>query len=688
MTDNNDTSPFLTCDALPMQNTIELNLSQIFSTLSQKGDHRSQYSSSAFSYTGTSTISFQIEEPTNVLYFHCAQQKQHGGGGGGSGAAGGSAIISGGKVKIDSMKIFYSKKVLRPKHVFDLGQLMAMVDDDGVSRAGEITKRIKDWNLKNRTISLSPFPPAAVYDDDDNDQPEETEEQEEEKQTSIHLKNLPTTDFYLVELTTPLSYCVVDLVFDFTSCLSDDGKNNGIFLSSQNNSGGFMLATHFEVDHAHRCFPCVDFTFLRQHIKFILNGLPSNSPTVYCRSNGGDNTCEEDNNTSSTSNNNQITISTVGGAERKGKSSTAGSAGGGGGASNTNNNNSAKKVSLPPSSRPIPFYIAAFIVSTIPMMKMSQNITFPEIRQQQNQQQQQNENENDNNNIVPEEIIEISLLTLQPQDSSSSQSNFLTDVAFNAMTETIQELRPFFNCAIDVPHICLVAVPRLCLGGMENDCLIFINESIGTCSSASASTGVAVSASSSSSSGVGSGSGGGASSSSGGGATDTIKRTPQQVKAELTRFVVHEIAHHWIGNRIGFSFAWKEGITLVLERYFSNQLLGLPLNSGVKGVSSSSSSANDDSGGGGGVRGAAASSASARSTTTAGGAGGLVQVSQGQELSGETYQKAEAAMEAAVKKMGWTRFQTGMQKMFRMNSAGDVIPDKKIPKFFSKNEYY
>ena len=60
----------------------------------------------------------------------------------------------------------------------------------------------------------------------------------------------------------------------------------------------------------------------------------------------------------------------------------------------------------------------------------------------------------------------------------------------------------------------------------------------------------------------------------------------------------------------------------------------------------------------------------------------LVQVESGKELSGTTYHKAESAMEAVVRKLGWKPFQNGVQRMIHGLSVGEYIDDKSISSFF------
>lgn len=43
---------------------------------------------------------------------------------------------------------------------------------------------------------------------------------------------------------------------------------------------------------------------------------------------------------------------------------------------------------------------------------------------------------------------------------------------------------------------------------------------------------------------------------------------------EQAELIVHEIAHHWCGNAIGMTFAIKEGVCQLLEKYFGPVLLG------------------------------------------------------------------------------------------------------------------
>ena len=569
--DNNNTSQqqeedALYCDALPISTTIDLNLIEC---LTGTGSTQST------NYTGTSTISFQVEGPTNCLFFHQMSSR----------------------VTTEKLQLHQGKHVLRPKCVFDMENFF--VKSTTTATTGTSTA----------AASSSPAPSAST-----TSQKQKLPFDYVDKKTRSHvnlgdssklLTNLPVADLKVIELPSTVSYTTIDIVISFQSRLSEDG--NGIYMCTSRPAGTiastlelrhptYFIATQFEVDHAHRSFPCVDFVFVRQTVKFVLT-VP---PNTYCRSNGGGGGLDELDLKSNSGCNSVFARQSVSSSvtAQSGKNSSASSS------------SLSKKEVLPPSIRPIPFYVAGFIASNVPLIATAETVTLPALEDHSSSTTSLED--------VPEETIEFCVLT-------TYDSQFMTDLALKTLIEATTELRQFFHCAIDLPHLWVLAAPKLVLGGMENDGFIFLKESLGISNQSQPGQG---------------------------------RRSVEAATKELVRFIVHEVVHHWVGNRIGFSFAWKEGITLVLERYYGNILLGLNPNQGSKGGASTTDS------------------------ESAAESGKLVEVDSGKELSGTTYHKAEAAMEAVVRKLGWKAFQAGVQRMIHELSVGEYIDDKSISSFF------
>lgn len=571
---NDEVFSTLFCDALPLSTTVELNLVDCLM-------------GSSTMYSGTTTITFQIEEPSTCLFFHANNSR----------------------VKIEKLQLHQGKHVLRPKCIFEMDSFNNNGDADAAATTA--SKQKMAGNNNGRSMLL--------FEWHDKKGLQSVALGSESKLLSC----LAVADLKVVELPSPMSYCTVDIVISFQSSLSEDG--NGIYCCSSRpavatpfangmnlTSPAFLIATQFEVDHAHKSFPCIDFVFIRQLVKFVLL-VP---PNTFCRSNGGGGNAEE----LSTQSSRNALFNSV--STSKCASSAAGASKGVNSSSSiTTQQFPFKKESLPPSVRPIPFYIAGFIASTIPLVSTFQTVTLPLLQLLHHHEETKESNDNatgDYYEDVPEETIEFCVVT-------TYDSPFMTEIALKSLIDSTKELRQFFHCPLELPHLWMFAAPKLVLGGMENDGFIFLKESIGVTNHSQPGQG---------------------------------RRSTEAATKELVRFVVHEVVHHWVGNRIGFSFAWKEGITLVLERYYGNILLGLNPNQGSKG---------------------GASTMESESATES---GKLVQVESGKELSGTTYHKAESAMEAVVRKLGWKVFQSGVQRMIHHLTVGEYIDDGCISSYF------
>lgn len=594
MSSNNDNDDqqqdetFLFCDALPISTTIDLNLVACLTGQS-------------LDYSGTSTISFQVEAPTTCLFLHFMSSR----------------------MTIDKLQLHQGKHVLRPKCVYDMENFVILPStNSSAATTTTITNSSTTTSSTTKSSSSSSSSSSPPFDFIDK----KTRTHVNLGDPSKMLSNLSVQDLKIIELPSAVSYCTIDIVISFQSRLSNDG--NGIYMcasrpkdtianSLELRAPTFFVATQFEVDHAHKSFPCVDFVFIRQTVKFVLT-VPVNA---YCRSNGGGGGIEELDMT--TSSGTQCVFA---------RNSSSG---------NNNNNKSTfltKKESLPASIRPIPFYIAGFIASTVPLIAMCETVTLPALvdhgdnnnndnddvddHDKKNQQQQGTSSSSSSLQDVPEETVEFCILT-------TYDSQFMTELALKTVIDATREIRQFFHCPYELPHLWVLAAPKLVLGGMENDGFIFLKESLGVSNQSQPGQG---------------------------------RRSVEAATKELVRFIVHEVVHHWIGNRVGFSFAWKEGITLVLERYYGNVLLGLNPNQGSKGGASTT-----------------------ESESAASESGKLVEVDSGKELSGTTYHKAESAMEAVVRKLGWKAFQNGVQRMIHEMNVGDYVDDKSISSFFKLN---
>ena len=482
------------CDAIPVSCHVELSLIDVFVGTSTQ-------------YRGTVTLGYQVEHTANCLFFHVDDKR----------------------VILGDMRVVQGKRVSKPRGLHSCAA--------GSGSCGNLTLA---WSQPGASINVSSFLPP-----------------------------LPIGDLKLVELAHPASYCVLELVVEFRGSLTDD--HTGIYVAASRPAGAIsatpsirsaasagqrLIATQFEVDHARRCFPCVDFVFIRQAVSFSLT-VPHGA---YCRANGG-------------------------AAEPSASARDTAAA------------PAAVRLDLPPSARRIPMYVAGFVASTIPLVCNSRSLVCPRIAV--------------STHSDDEELDEMALVLAVV---SCHDSPFNHKLALDAMHDAVRELRGFLHCNIDVPELALVAIPELLLGGMENDGIIFIREALGTPAG--------------------------------------VRKPAAAATHDLVRLIVHEVAHHWIGNRIGFGFAWKEGITLVIERYFGNLLLGLPLEQG----STKGSCENDER-------------------------AALVQVEHGSELSGETYHRVEAAMEGLVRRLGWSVFQRGLRRMCQL-PTGTFVPDEELMQCF------
>jgi hypothetical protein len=372
-----------------------------------------------------------------------------------------------------------------------------------------------------------------------------------------------------------------------------------------------VIATQFEVDHAREAFPCVDVPEVRQKVQFFLQ-LPAaiaSSPKFAAWGNGGGV---------------GPALGALAGTQSSGTG--AGSASDVGSNSSSGIGGAMATVALPPSALPIPTYVAGFILSTMPTpMVLSQKVVLPALDALGDQPGEK---------AVDAEEVTVHVVRF------SHDCPFEAPRCMHFAVESLTSIRAFLRSSYGRAALWIFAVPSLPLGGMENDGIIFLKRSIGVFGAAARK-----------------------SASGGGGGGDSAGS-----ESELARYVAHEVAHHWIGNRVGMSFTVKEGIALALERYFGNQLLGIPgmngfhqVGGGGAAAGASSAPAGEPRAGGccgrnsTGTKDAAGGAAHTSSSGDASGAG-AVAVEKGKELSGLTYHRAEVAMAQVAMRLGWPAF--------------------------------
>lgn len=69
---------------------------------------------------------------------------------------------------------------------------------------------------------------------------------------------------------------------------------------------------------------------------------------------------------------------------------------------------------------------------------------------------------------------------------------------------------------------------------------------------------------------------------SGGGSKNNAAKNTEEKELERAMLIVHEIAHHWLGNAIGLPFSLKEGLCQVIEQHFGPLILGRPVKAMVQ----------------------------------------------------------------------------------------------------------
>lgn len=227
----------------------------------------------------------------------------------------------------------------------------------------------------------------------------------------------------------------------------------------------------------------------------------------------------------------------------------------------------------------------------------------------------------------------------------ASEMSGVTSVTLRKIADIVQEAVPLLEDFFDSPlplqafsfpkefgrqeeMLTIVVAPTMpYISGMEHHGCIFLNEAIYQSSTPGA---------------------GGAKGSSRHHTAGTNK-TDETSRVDL---IVHELAHHWMGNALGLPFVLKEGVCLLLERHIGDVILGKPM----RKTNPCENTADSLS---------VATSSGAAATSVV-----VVQTEKGKEFTGNSYQKALNTLRDVVSGMGFAAFKRRMRHMYSTEVMG------------------
>jgi aminopeptidase N len=128
-------------------------------------------------------------------------------------------------------------------------------------------------------------------------------------------------------------------------------------------------------------------------------------------------------------------------------------------------------------------------------------------------------------------IGELPIRTFIPSNpsyySSVADCKFISKILMGATLASLQALEVYFEIPFWLPKLDLVAVPHMLLAGMEHLACCFLH---------------------------------------------VIPSNNKDSYSSVENDVLHEIAHHWVGNLTGMSLKLKEGIVQYIEKIFAEKL--------------------------------------------------------------------------------------------------------------------
>ncbi|KEG09064.1 putative aminopeptidase, putative,metallo-peptidase, clan MA(E), family M1 [Trypanosoma grayi] len=123
--------------------------------------------------------------------------------------------------------------------------------------------------------------------------------------------------------------------------------------------------------------------------------------------------------------------------------------------------------------------------------------------------------------------------------------------------------------------------------------------------------------------------------------------------ATRVELIVHELAHHWMGNALGMSFVLKEGVCQLLEQCLGDVILGKPMRK-IKPAGDAAASLPPTS-----------SSPPSSAVSSRGAVVVVVDTEKGKEFTGHSYQSALNTLRNVVSGVGLAAFRERMQRMYR-----------------------
>eukprot|EP01060_Flectonema_neradi_P002152 TRINITY_DN11308_c0_g1_i1.p1 TRINITY_DN11308_c0_g1~~TRINITY_DN11308_c0_g1_i1.p1 ORF type:complete len:447 (+),score=91.81 TRINITY_DN11308_c0_g1_i1:41-1381(+) len=116
---------------------------------------------------------------------------------------------------------------------------------------------------------------------------------------------------------------------------------------------------------------------------------------------------------------------------------------------------------------------------------------------------------------------------------SAGHKKYPIQLLLDATCKGVQECSDYLQLDFPLSKLDVVVVPKLCIGGMENHGIIFLD------------------------------------------GTETAPAKGKKVSNDsLIELLMHEIAHMWMGNLVGFDFWVKEGLAQYFEKILADSFLG------------------------------------------------------------------------------------------------------------------
>nr|CCC92561.1 unnamed protein product [Trypanosoma congolense IL3000] len=139
------------------------------------------------------------------------------------------------------------------------------------------------------------------------------------------------------------------------------------------------------------------------------------------------------------------------------------------------------------------------------------------------------------------------------------------------------------------------------------------------------------------------------------------------IEVERTKLIVHELAHHWMGNTLGMPFVLKEGVCQLMEEYIGDVIMGKPVRKAETTATAPPAPVPLKTGS------QKPRCVGLATLPAADDVSGMVEdPEKGKEFTIRSYQKALNAVRDVVSAVGFTVFKEGMRRMY----AAEVLPNE------------